>query len=400
MQMGLALIAFVLAIPWKKIAHSIRDAILALWPKLRPEHDAPSRSRGLTITKPARKDSDIRDTKHTLKFDPALAIIPAVVEFQKAQCFFMLATNIASLVVQTRGGLAPQSLQQLYNTYIFIKVIAIGGYLPITFGLLILRMLNKVGWYLLILSVASVGVAVGDLYTERTFSPSPEDLSSLQEQSVQGGPASCGGNKPIAWCFKRIGVNHYGFRETNTGDGADDILAVCLVTLALLIIEHFWNSSDRTNRKIRDYIFRSRLRGSKADRIRQLNRWLWRYIVPVLFTIIALIYLYCFAVFANDLNWFRENEIYDPSWGFGQIVAILVWAPPLCEYMWESFRTCLCVAASAGPIRGDMLIFAAGGTENGSDYRLPHGFEVRKKQGTDCGESDMGKLTEGVGKAM
>ena len=57
----------------------------------------------------------------------------------------MLATNIAGLIVQKKGGLAPKSIQELYNTYVFIKVIAIGGYLPITFGLLTLRMLNKVG---------------------------------------------------------------------------------------------------------------------------------------------------------------------------------------------------------------------------------------------------------------
>ena len=349
--MGLALIAFVLAIPWKKASHSFRDAILALWHKLRPEKAALSKSEGPTITKPARKDADERDTEHTLKFDPASAIVPAVVEFQKAQCYFMLATNIASLVVQNIGGLAPESLQQLYNTYIFIKVIAIGGYLPITFGLLTLRMLSKVGWYLLILSMASVGVAIGDLYTERNFSPSSEDLSSLQSQSVQSGPTSCGGNNPIAWCYNRIGVNYYGFRETNASDGADNILTICLVTLALLIIEHFWNSPDRTNRSIRDCLFRFCIRGSKADRFRRLNivtHWLWRYVVPALFTIMVLIYLYCFAIFANDLNWFRENKIYDPSWGFGQIVAIMVWVSPLCEYIWESFRKSLCDATPGG----------------------------------------------------
>lgn len=191
--MGLALTAFVLAMPWKIIAHRIRDVTLALWHKLRTGKEAPSKSKGLTVTTPAQEKCNERDTKSTLKFNPASAIIPAIVEFQKAQCYFMLATNIASLIVQNKGGLAPQSFQQLYNTYIFIKVIAIGGYLPVTFSLLMLRMLDKVGWYVLVLSVASVGVAIGDLYTERIFSPSPDDLTYLQSQSVQGGPTSCGG---------------------------------------------------------------------------------------------------------------------------------------------------------------------------------------------------------------
>ena len=339
MQMGLALIAFVLAIPWKKSAHGIRDALLTIWRKWRPLRESPRISDNLEDTKGTPK----RDTKQTMKFDPALAIVPAVVEFHKAQCYFMLATNIAGLIVQTRGGLNPGSLQELYNTYIFIKVIAIGGYLPITFVLLILRMLNKVGWYLLTLSVVSVGVAIGNVYQTITFSPSQDDLAFLQSQAVQGGPDTCGGHNPITWCYNPIGVNYYGFRATNSGDGADDILKVCLVTLALLIIEHFWHSPDGTNRKIRDYLFRSYLRGSKAGRFRRLTtvaRWLWKYVVPALFALFLVGFLYCFAVFAEDLNWFRLNEIYDPAWGFGQIVAILVWAPPLCEYLWESFRKC------------------------------------------------------------
>lgn len=378
LQMGLAFIAFALAIPWKKIAHSIRDATLALWHKLRLKDEASSKSQSLTVSKSRQKEFDGRDIKHTLNFDPASAITPAVVEFQKAQCFFMLATNIASLVVQANGGLAPESLQQLYNTYIFIKVIAIGGYLPITFGLLTLRMLNKVGWYVLGLSIASVGVAIADLYNEQTFNPSQDDLTHLRNQAVQGGPTSCGGNKPITWCYSRIGVNNYGFRATNSADGADDILVVCLVTLALLLIEHFWNSPDPTNRKIRDSIFGSCLRGSKADRSSRWNivtRWLWRYVVPALFTIFVVGYLYCFAIFADDLNWFRENKIYDSSWGFGQIVAILVWAPPLGEYLWESFR----------------------GVEDGSDHRLPQGFEVRRKTVTENGESEVDESSEDMG---
>ena len=285
-----------------------------------------------------------------MKFDPASAIVPVIAEFQKAQCYFMLATNIASLVVQRKGGLAPESFQQLYNTYIFIKVIAIGGYLPITFGLLTLRMLNKLSWLVLALSVASIGVAIGDLYLEKNFSPSPKDIASLADTAVQGGPPSCGGNNPIAWCYNRIGVSNSGtnsFRTTNSGDGADDILIFCLITLGLLLIEHFWNSTDPTNRKVRNAVFGSCLPGQRNDkgprtekssRVVKWLPWLWRWFVPAVFTIFVIIYLYCFSVFVDDLNWFRDNKIYDPEWGFGQIVAILVWAPPLFEYFWESFR--------------------------------------------------------------
>ena len=380
MQMGLVLVAFVLAIPYRNIAHGIFGFLSATWHRTVRRKGSLDESKRLKDTESSGRGLREEVTSRTLTFDPASAILPAVVEFQKAQCYFMLATNIAGLVVQTVGGLELQSLQQLYNTFIFIKVIAIGGYLPITFGLLILRMLKKLSWYVLALSIASVGVAIGNLYKRQDFRPNPDDLSYLRQQSTQGGPSSCGNNNLLAWCYSRIGVESYNFRATNGADGADNILKFSLVVLGLLIIEHFWQSSDRTNRKIRDYLFRSCISRSDSSRFPGSNRifrWLSRLTVPIIIVVFVAMYLYFFAVFAVDLDWFRENKIYDPEWSFGQIVALMVWAPPIFEYFWESFRKC-CVAAFRGLLDESMLIIHAGGIEGGSDHRLPNGYEVIK----------------------
>lgn len=340
MQMGLALIAFVLAIPWKRAAHKIRDGTISIWHMMRPGDRTSDKPDRLTGTEANESDADAEAPRRTLTFDPASAVVPAMVEFQKAQCYLMLATNIASLVIQSRGSLTPVSSQQLYNTITFFKVIAIGGYLPITFGLLILRMLNKLGWYVLALSIACVGVAIRDVFIKQTL-PSVDELTHLQSLSVTSGPLSCGLNNPTAWCLESIGTDWDAFRNTNTADGAYPILVFCLIILILLTVEHFFNSSDPANAKIRNAIFGRCFPQSRREgpgRGSRVLRWVSRVVVPFLFTISVLIYLYCFVCFGYDLNWFRENETYDRTWGFGQIVAILVWASPVFEYFWESFR--------------------------------------------------------------
>ena len=63
--------------------------------------------------------------------------------------------------------------------------------------------------------------------------------------------------------------------------------------------------------------------------------WLKRFAVPLGFVCFVVGHLYCLAVFADDLNWFRVNKIYDPAWTFGQIVAILIWAPLVVQYFWD-----------------------------------------------------------------
>lgn len=50
------------------------------------------------------------------------------------------------------------------------------------------------------------------------------------------------------------------------------------------------------------------------------------------------LYIHWFKVFIQDLAWFAYNGVDRHSWSFGQIVAISVWAEPLCEYFHLELR--------------------------------------------------------------
>ena len=50
------------------------------------------------------------------------------------------------------------------------------------------------------------------------------------------------------------------------------------------------------------------------------------------------LYIYWFSVFIKDLEWFAYNGVAVNSWSFGQVVAITVWAEPLCEYFHLELR--------------------------------------------------------------
>ena len=253
--MGIALLAFIMALPWISTAYYISVGALALQYANSKETTYTTLNErlryGIASAKKRKKGLGERRREHPE------ALTSALVEFQKAQCFFMLATNIAGIKVQDEGGLDPTSLQQLYNTYIFIKSIAIGGYLPITFTLFTLHMLDKLSWYLLVLSASSIGVAIATLTMKGTFNPNLEDLKSISElYNSTTGPTSCGSHTITAQCYSAIPYDYSAFNEINTGDGADAILIFCLVTFAILILYHFFGSEDETNQKIRNWVLR------------------------------------------------------------------------------------------------------------------------------------------------
>ena len=153
-------------------------------------------------------------------------------DLQKAQCFFMMAVNIAALVDQYQGDLETQTLQQLYNSRLLIKSISISGYLPVTVTLLGLHMVEMISWYLLIISILTVGISMATLFGAGSFSPHPSDLSAFAPGDQQKNSA-CGGNNLTVYCLQT---------QDDTGDfdpgtGAYVILGLCVVVLVFLVAD-------------------------------------------------------------------------------------------------------------------------------------------------------------------
>ncbi|KAL8877023.1 MAG: hypothetical protein Q9198_004881 [Flavoplaca austrocitrina] len=114
----------------------------------------------------------------------------------------MLAISTATLVVIQRGGFDPQSLQQMYNTYVFLRVLTVNGFLPITFTLTNLYLVGMLSWFLILLSFITIALSVATLACVSQSNPSVADMTSLAELAASGGPKECDGRKPGIYCLK------------------------------------------------------------------------------------------------------------------------------------------------------------------------------------------------------
>ncbi|KAL6720051.1 hypothetical protein ACLMJK_001972 [Lecanora helva] len=160
----------------------------------------------------------------------------ALTDFQKAQCFFMLAINIAAQAVVRQGGLEPRSLQQMYDTYSFIRVLAINGFLPITFTLFTLHLIDMVSWYLIILSGSSIALSSATLLTIGNFDPTPANLIDLASAYSTGGPDTCGNVSLDVLCYDQYdyGLN---LNADVIGFTAPGMSALSIIVFVLLIID-------------------------------------------------------------------------------------------------------------------------------------------------------------------
>ena len=148
MQAGIALLAFLSLGFWGFGLYYLRF-VSSLW------------HHGFQEAKRRAKVIHERNIKHKEK------VIEGLIEFHKAQCFFMLAIQVAALAARHGRLLDRSSLQQINNDNAFINVLATGGYLPVTFVLYVLRTVGHKSWYTLFLSACTIAVSAATLFSAR-----------------------------------------------------------------------------------------------------------------------------------------------------------------------------------------------------------------------------------------
>ena len=279
------------------------------------------------------------------RFLPALK--SATVEFHKAQCFFMLAIDIATQIVLKTGTLNDGSakLQGLYNNYVLIGSISLSGLLPVSFMLLTLHSVGVRSWYLLSLSSCTVALSAATLFTTGNFDPGPGDLMRLRNQVSDRFPA-CGLRDPSNYCLQTNCVTLMSM-DIGRGSIGGPILVFTLIILTLIFSDYCGMQETAMYKWIVQWLLQGLRTVSEAAQhskrsqkhpfcsLRSENAS--NYASHCLYFITWSCYFVFWAYYLQSLRFGASAGIVQ-TWTFGQIVAISVWAQPLFEYVKLSIR--------------------------------------------------------------
>ena len=282
-------------------------------------------------------------------------LIAALIEFHKAQCFFMIAVQVAATVIARTGGFRAQSLQQLSNSYGAISLVPVCGYLPVVMTLLSLHGAGKNSWYLMGLSTITVVTAGVTAFSTRQFDPSPVDLTYLQGLSGQW--ASCGNKNPTTWCLNPQAIQPFDYPG-----GIKHTFIFCIIVLVFLFLDKcrllhkVWGkvqtagnvlAADPKTWKPKTKTWRSTMSqlsaGSSFHNVSDINGQ--RRISNLVYGCVWVIFLffYCRIVYLLSRWINHQSGVVGPSsWTFGQIVGITVWVPSLIQYIYLESRQSLC----------------------------------------------------------
>ena len=161
----------------------------------------------------------------------------------------MIATSIAAIIVTKEAGLEAESLQQIYNTGLFLRLVGVSGFLPVSFTLFNLYILDMLSTYVMGLSAISYFLAIGTLVSVGDFKPSKEDLKYLSGVASKGGPESCGGRQPGVYCYQSLEsttIAAANIARTNIGARAFSVFAFCIFVTIFLIFMKIWALHGRS----------------------------------------------------------------------------------------------------------------------------------------------------------
>ncbi|RFU32936.1 hypothetical protein B7463_g3404, partial [Scytalidium lignicola] len=273
------------------------------------------------------------------------------VEFQEAQCFFILATQIATTFVLSKSLilLESYSIIQLQANKIILILVARSSIAVATFGLLILHLANLASLYMVILSSGTVILA---LYNVVVAMRNSSVLDFTKPPGFQSAP-NCGeGPPPIAYCSAGASDGHGDFTiiPTLLSSPIQDFLNMEEVWQAISPIYPFafvlfiiFLSRYNAVASVRSWY--RRLSGQYKGRswfpvVDQLPASQTSPTVPLLricmfiLEVIMLVYL---GWYVGEFRRWRQLNVVDmSSWQFGQIIALFVWAPIFCKYFYWS----------------------------------------------------------------
>ncbi|KAF9884546.1 hypothetical protein FE257_001491 [Aspergillus nanangensis] len=269
-----------------------------------------------------------------------------LVEFQEAQCFFMLASQIA-ILWSTHHTAAYQSytLRSLLGNYSIAGLVSSTGILPVVIGLWTLQKMHKCSTWIFALSVLTIIVSEVALFSTRD-APS---MTQIMPMEYTHWPASCANMAPpLVYC----GISSSRIETRVLIRGGSIFFSqwtnpYCLVVFGLVVI--LWIHSLVVNTMYdgsqRGSILESIGVARVVSPIQRLSQSTWgAWLRRVMVFVTGLVEVVLIAALVMDMTAFQGLSVIElidwSEWSFGQIVAITLWLPVVSKYLyWFMFGT-------------------------------------------------------------
>ena len=260
------------------------------------------------------------------------AVLAALVEFQKAQCFFLLTIDTATLMATgTASAVAARSWQQLSDDIKFMRLVPQLGAITTTSVNYSLHAHRKLSWYIFNLSQITLLLSTITWIRIQRWRP-----STLTPDYV----TSCG-TSPATYCLDPDYTNYLSptGSEWSLSGGSSILLFCYFASIGLL---YTWAQFKITRNDVQTrttlYDWTRRSLGPRVSN-RTPHLTLARNLIELATTwlvqIILAIWMGILLVTNFRFGTTTTSSASESAWGFGQIIAVTVWVPVVIDGLYS-----------------------------------------------------------------
>lgn len=255
-----------------------------------------------------------------------------LVEYQEAQCWFMIACQAATMFAMKYNQVFDAStLMSLLANNSVANVVAAAGILPIVFGLWSLLKMHMCSTWIFFLSTVTLIMAEVAFIRNATKWPKINRLAALDGDW----PSSCGGQPPpIRWCANPDFMHHLTIPQKLFGYALDPFCFVvyvfCLVEWLVLRLRKWIRFGSIVKKPPPLTRLSCAFQRFRASKWFIYGHGFFSAAVEVLLLVASIVYVAMFVLIAE------AGTVDLSGWSFGQILAITLWAPVIGKYVYWS----------------------------------------------------------------
>lgn len=300
----------------------------------------------------------------------------ALLDFHKAQCYFISAIEIAALVLASEayGDFKNNESPAVFDILLALPL-SLNGIVPVAFSLSCIALYSRLSWHIILLSTVPIALATGALASTYIWILRISDAYGPDMLSVS--------NAGVAFQYvPNFTVVICGSKSSNlenVPNRRDIRFAIIWLIYTYCIAWALWCLLMQVFKSSREESVSTRvLAGLKILCLGRLESGAKNKLAAYGYAISLVVWGLCFVYHFYLYSLFTRSNLVSGQWSFGQIIAVTVWIPSIVELLYiEHGRSHYHFSNLWGAKIGADFSFVEG-IENGSKYRYPPGVQAVK----------------------
>jgi hypothetical protein len=325
---GICFVAPILAVSFRQ---SIKRSVPSSLPGGRS-----NQSKGTSSTQIGLKQKLSGNRLENLK----AAFITSLVDFQKAQCYYMMAIHVASIATLHRTE-AEGNIAQRQATSTVIRVVATLGIVAPTVILLCLWILEQRSWHILLLTVVTSTLSIYVFFDPNIISIPDRFFIDPENQASR-----LNNTDPFSLCSLKLSGDDPRWHGLSTTWA----IYLCGLILAFITVDHIFNLRlpraknrpyllpySKVQRNLEHSVAYLRKR-RKTALINPGKRVIYNLAnLFILMGVITTCFYILGQVISSLYSYYSAMKV-SHDWSFGQIVSVAIWIPIVVDWLQLSFR--------------------------------------------------------------